>query len=38
MGMGLKRKFPKPIKLSERINVWKESDIDAWIEGKYNSI
>lgn len=27
-------KFPKPIKLSERISAWKESDIDAWIEGK----
>lgn len=24
--------FPKPIKLSPGINVWKESDIDAWID------
>ena len=24
--------FPKPIKLSPAISVWKESDIDAWIE------
>jgi len=31
-------KFPEPIKLSDRISVWKESDIDAWMEGKYNSI
>lgn len=30
-------KFPKPIKLSERISVWKESDIDAWIEGKIDN-
>jgi prophage regulatory protein len=25
-------KFPKPIKLSPAISVWKESDIDAWIQ------
>lgn len=24
--------FPKPIKLSYAISVWKQSDIDAWIE------
>jgi prophage regulatory protein len=24
--------FPKPIKLSPGINVWKDSEIDAWIE------
>ena len=24
-------KFPKPTKLSDSINVWRESDIDAWI-------
>ena len=30
-------KFPKPIKLSDRISVWKESDIDAWIESKIDS-
>jgi prophage regulatory protein len=24
-------KFPKPTKISAAINVWKESDIDAWI-------
>lgn len=24
--------FPKPIKLSPSIYVWKESDIDAWID------
>ena len=29
-------KFPKPIKLSERISVWKDSDIDEWIESKIN--
>jgi len=27
-------KFPKPIKLSERTTVWKESDIDEWMESK----
>ena len=27
-----KGEFPKPIKLSPAISVWKESDIDAWIE------
>ncbi len=29
-------KFPKPIKLSERVTVWKDSDIDEWIESKIN--
>jgi prophage regulatory protein len=24
--------FPRPIKLSPAISVWKQSDIDAWIE------
>ena len=27
-------KLPKPIKLSERVTVWKESDIDEWMESK----
>ncbi len=30
-------KFPKPIKLSERISVWKESDIDEWVESKIDN-
>lgn len=30
-----KGEFPRPTKLSAAINVWKESDIDAWIEGKF---
>lgn len=25
-------KFPRPTKISDAINVWKESDIDAWID------
>lgn len=29
-------KFPKPTKLSESINVWRESDIDAWIESHFS--
>lgn len=28
--------FPKPTKLSSAINVWKESDIDSWIENKFS--
>ncbi len=24
--------FPRPIKLSPAISVWKESDVDAWID------
>jgi prophage regulatory protein len=28
--------FPKPTKLSPAINVWKESDIDEWIEKKFS--
>jgi len=27
-------KLPKPIKLSERITVWNENEIDEWIELK----
>lgn len=30
-------KIPKPIKLSERVTVWKESDIDDWIESKIDN-
>ena len=25
-------KLPSPIKLSPRVTVWKQSDIDSWIE------
>jgi prophage regulatory protein len=28
--------FPKPTKLSPAINVWKESEIDAWIESRFS--
>ena len=28
--------FPKPAKLGTSINVWKEAEIDAWIESKFN--
>ena len=31
-------KFPKPIKITSAINVWRESDIDDWIEERFNSI
>ena len=30
--------FPKPIKLSPGINVWRESDIDAWIESHVKQV
>jgi prophage regulatory protein len=30
-------KFPKPIKITSAINVWRESDIDDWIEEQFNS-
>lgn len=30
-------KFPKPIKLSERITVWDENKIDEWIKLKKSS-
>jgi len=29
-------KFPKQIKISARISVWKESDIDNWIDEQIN--
>jgi prophage regulatory protein len=30
-------KFPKPTKLSDSINVWRESDIDAWINQHFQT-
>lgn len=30
-------KFPKPTKLSDSINVWRESDIDAWIDQHFKT-
>lgn len=26
--------FPRPIKLSERVTVWKLSEIEAWVESR----
>jgi prophage regulatory protein len=28
--------FPKPTKLSPAINVWKESQIDEWINSRFS--
>ncbi len=30
--------FPRPTKLSPAINVWKESEIDAWIESRFSEV
>ncbi len=30
-------KFPKQIKISSRVSVWKEKDIDDWIEQQINN-
>ena len=30
--------FPKPAKLSPTISVWKESDIDLWIESHFQKV
>jgi prophage regulatory protein len=30
--------FPKPIKLSPGINVWKESSINSWIDSHIDQI
>ena len=27
-------RFPRPVKISERVNGWSESEIDAWIAAK----
>ena len=27
-------KFPKPIKLGERCNAWRESELNAWLEAR----
>jgi len=29
-----KQEFPKQIKISPRVSVWKDSDIDAWMQQK----
>ncbi|MBU3617606.1 AlpA family transcriptional regulator [Polynucleobacter sp. JS-Fieb-80-E5] len=31
-----KGEFPKPIKISPAISVWKEADVDSWIESFCN--
>jgi prophage regulatory protein len=30
------KKFPAPIKLSEKVSVWKKDDVSAWIEAKFS--
>ena len=30
-------RFPRPTALSATVKVWRESDISAWIDGKYIS-
>ena len=30
-------KFPKPIKLSERVSAWVESDVNIWIEQRISA-
>ncbi len=30
-----KGKFPKPVKLTERVSVWSEAVIDAWLAEKF---
>lgn len=30
------RTFPEPVKLSERVTVWRAEDIRRWIEGQRN--
>ena len=32
-----KGQFPKPIKLGERFNAWKESDLIAWLDARQNN-
>ena len=27
--------FPEPYKLSDRVSVWSEAEIDAWLEAKF---
>ncbi len=27
--------FPKPVKLSARVTVWRRSEVQAWIETKF---
>jgi prophage regulatory protein len=30
-------KFPRPVKLGERIVAWRESDIDNWLESRVSA-
>ena len=32
-----KKEFPKQIKISERISVWKKSDIEVWMKSKIDT-
>ena len=29
------KKFPAPIKLSEKVSVWSQDEVSAWIEAKF---
>lgn len=31
-------KFPKPIKLSERVSAWDEAAVDAWLAEKFAEV
>lgn len=31
-------KFPKPIKLSERVSAWDEAAVDAWLGEKFGEV
>ena len=29
-------KFPAPIRISERVSVWREADVDLWLHRKFS--
>lgn len=31
-------KFPRPVKLSERVSVWDASDVDQWLASKFEGV
>lgn len=34
VGRGL---FPAPVRLSERVSVWREADVNGWLRQKFDS-
>ncbi len=32
-----RQEFPAPVRLSPRVSIWHQADIDAWIDAKFHA-